>query len=436
MTSDYQRTLNWLYALEAAKGMDFKLERVALALQRLGDPHRRFASVHIGGTNGKGSVAAMLHAVLLAAGHRPGLYISPHLVRFTERIRVGEEEIPEACVVDLVGEIQRRVTSRGIELTFFELVTVMAFLHFARQGVEIAVVEVGLGGRLDATNVIDPLLAVITTIGLDHTEYLGNSLAAVAAEKGGIIKPGRPLVLGRLRPEAAEVLRRIAAARGAPTAEAGRDYSLVPEGGLWRFEGMGWELPRLAVGLEGGFQRENAATALAALARLRTHVSLDEKAVRAGLLRVRWPGRFQRVAREPLVILDGAHNLDGVAALVHELDRTLAGRRLHVLFAVMRDKPWRAMVDLLGPLCSTATLTEVFPPRGEQAAPVCQAFRAHCVAECVPDPTRAWERVRERALREDAVLVTGSLFLVGAVLPLCSALQERSDAAPVGVLHP
>ena len=173
--TEYQRTLEWLYALEAAKGMDFKLERVALALQRLGDPQRRFASLHIAGTNGKGSVAAMLHAVLGAGGYRVGLYTSPHLVELhrtdpgRRRRRSREDE-----VVALADEIRAAATARGIDLTFFEFVTVMAFLHFARRGVDVAVVEVGLGGRLDATNVVDPLAAVITTIGLDHTQWLGD----------------------------------------------------------------------------------------------------------------------------------------------------------------------------------------------------------------------------------------------------------------------
>src|SRR5262245_61109093 len=167
-TTDYADTLAWLYALEAAKGMDFKLERVALALRNLGEPQTRYPSIHIGGTNGKGSVAAMTHAVLGAAGYRCGLYVSPHLVSFSERIRVGPTPISEAEVVELAREIRAAATSKGIDLTFFEFVTVMAFLHFARSAVEVAVIEVGLGGRLDATNVIEPLVAVITSIDLDH----------------------------------------------------------------------------------------------------------------------------------------------------------------------------------------------------------------------------------------------------------------------------
>ena len=194
--NDYQRTLDWLYALEAAKGMDFKLERVSLALQRLGEPQRAYPALHIAGTNGKGSVAAMLDACLGAAGYRVGRYTSPHLVELGERIAVAGVPMSREALVATAEEVRAVTLAHGIGLTFFEILTVMAFVHFARVGVEVAVVEVGLGGRLDATNVIDPLAAAITTIGRDHTEWLGDSLAQIALEKGGIIKPGRPVVLG------------------------------------------------------------------------------------------------------------------------------------------------------------------------------------------------------------------------------------------------
>src|SRR5574337_1347627 len=204
--SAYADVLASLYRLEAARGMDFKLERVTLALKSLGDPHRRFAAIHIAGTNGKGSVAAMLHAICCAAGYRVGLYTSPHLVSFTERIRVGTEMISEEEVVTLARDIRGAATVRGIDLTFFEFVTVMAFLHFARCGIDLAIVEVGLGGRLDATNVLDPEVTVITSIGLDHQEFLGSTLASVAYEKAGIIKPGTPVVVGNVPPEADGVI--------------------------------------------------------------------------------------------------------------------------------------------------------------------------------------------------------------------------------------
>jgi dihydrofolate synthase/folylpolyglutamate synthase len=424
----YERVLRWLYTLEAAKGMDFKLERVGLALRRLDDPHERFAAVHVAGTNGKGSTAAMIEAILSRAGHRVGLYTSPHLVSFRERIRIGGEEISEDEVVDLTGEIQR---AGAIDLTFFEFVTVMAFLHFARRGVDAAVVEVGLGGRLDATNVIDPRVSVVTTVGIDHTEYLGRSLRSIASEKGGIIKPRRPVVLGRVRPTAARVLRRLACEAGAPVSEAGVHYSMS-DGEEPTFRGLGWTLESLRLGLRGAHQRENAATALAALALVRDELPVSEASIREGLARVHWPGRFEIVAEEPTTILDGAHNADGARVLRREVEALLDGRALHVLFAVMKDKDWRPMVRQIAPLCASVTVSQVLPPRGHDPEPVADYFRRWCEARVERNPAAAWQAIRRGAGSRDAILATGSLFLVGAVRPLCalrSPLEGPSTAA-------
>ena len=453
--TEYQRTIEWLYALEAAKGMDFKLERVALALHRLGDPQRRFASLHLAGTNGKGSVAAMLDAVLSAAGYRVGLYTSPHLIDLTERIQVGGTAIAPEAVVDLAAEIRAVAAGRGIDLTFFEFLTVMAFLHFARRGVEVAVVEVGLGGRLDATNVVDPLAAVITTIGFDHMQWLGHTVGAIAAEKGGIIKPGRPVVLGRIDGEAAATLQAIAAARGAALVAAGRDYGIEsspvgaalgrpvhavitagpPKGGPYTFEGLGWRLCDLSVGLRGAHQVDNAGTALAVLAAVRETLPVGEDAVRRGLAAVRWPGRLDVVSTSPLTILDGAHNADGVTALARELPALLGGRPMHLLFAVMGDKDWRPMVERLAPLCASAVVTEVLRPRGAPAAEVAAAFAPRCPVVAEPDLERAWLRVAARAGAEQAIVAAGSLFLIGALYAAVLPARLRPADLP-GMLHP
>lgn len=427
--TEYERTLAWLYTLEAAKGMDFKLERIALALEHLGNPHRSFRSLHIAGTNGKGSVAAMLHAVLLAAGYRAGLYVSPHLVRFGERIRVDRSEIAEEDVVALTKEIQRTVTTRGIDLTFFEFVTVMAFLYFARSGVDVAVVEVGLGGRLDATNVITPEVSVITTIGRDHTRYLGRSLASVATEKAGVIKPRRPVVLGPLRPRAREVVRRIAAERRAPIIESGQDYTISLDHEP-TFHCGDWSFPRLPLALRGTFQRENAGTALAALYSARESIPVPEEAIRTGLGSVRWPGRFEVVRSDPLIILDGAHNSDGITAVMREAHLLGRNRFLHVLFAVMQDKDWRSMIKILGPFCASATVTEVLPPRGLKAEKAAKQFSQYCPTVCDPNPASAWRQLLERVGLGDTVLATGSLFLVGALYPLVSTPERPGVSGP------
>ncbi len=432
--TEYDRTVEWLYALEAARGMDFKLERVSLTLQRLGDPQGCFPILHVAGTNGKGSVAAMMHAMLSAAGYRVGLYTSPHLIDLTERICIGAEEIEPAEVVGLAADVRAAAAARGIDLTFFEILTVMAFLHFARRRVDAAVVEVGLGGRLDATNVVDPAVAVVTTIGCDHTEWLGDTLAQIAAEKGGIIKPGRPVVLGRIDGEALDVLVRIAAERGAPLLARGSAYRGGAGPGV-HFEGLGWHLRELDIALRGEHQRDNAATALAALAAVRDRLPVGEAAIRRGLATVHWPGRLDVVASEPLTVLDGAHNLDGTKALGRALPELVAGRPVHVLFAVMGDKDWRPMVDHLAPRCASAVVTEVLRPRGAPAAIVADAFRRHCPTAAEPDPVRAWRLIATHARPNEAILATGSLFLVGALYAGVLPAALRLPDAP-GALHP
>lgn len=435
--SEYANVLDSLYRLEAAKGMDFKLERVALALKSLGDPQKRFAAVHIAGTNGKGSVAAMLHAIFHTAGYRVGLYTSPHLVSFTERIRVGTEMIAEDEVVALAREIWTAATVRGIELTFFEFVTVMAFLHFTRCDVELAVVEVGLGGRLDATNVLDPEVAVITTIGLDHQEFLGDTLASIAREKAGIIKPGRPVVVGNVGADADVVLSAIAAERNAPRFRFGRDFA-VSDSMPFRFSGMGCDVQDLRVALRGSYQQDNAATAIAAALQLRHRFPLGADAIRLALGNVRWPGRLEVVQARPLVVLDGAHNPDGMAALVRDLPALLGKRNVHLLFGVMRDKSWKPMVQTIAPQVSSATVTTVLPPRGESPELLARAFASYCPVRIAAEPLAALEALLDSVGSEECVLVSGSLFLVGAIYPYF--LRRRGQPAlfssETASLHP
>lgn len=435
--SAYADVLASLYRLEAARGMDFTLDRVALALKNLGDPHRRFRAIHVAGTNGKGSVAAMLHTIFSAAGYRVGLYTSPHLVSFTERIRAGMETISEEDVVALAREIRSAATVRGIDLTFFEFVTVMAFLHFARCGIDLAIVEVGLGGRLDATNVLDPEVAIVTSIGLDHQEFLGATLASVAREKAGIIKPGRPVIVGNVPPEAQEVLGEVAAARHALMYRSGRDFS-VSGTTPFRFIGMGHDVADLRPALRGSYQRDNAATAIAAVLQLQRTYPVAIEAIRLGLEAVRWPGRLDVVQESPLVVLDGAHNLDGIAALAAELPAIVGGRAVHLLFGVMRDKQWRPMVEAIAPCVSSATLTRVRPPRGEAPELLAQAFSRHCPVRVTPQPLAAFESLLGSVTDRESIVVTGSLFLVGAIYPYFlrqDGTQGLFGRAPAG-LHP
>jgi dihydrofolate synthase/folylpolyglutamate synthase len=337
-------------------------------------------------------------------------------VSFTERIRTGAETIAEADVVDLAREIRAAATIRGIDLTFFEFITVMAFLHFARRGVDLAVVEVGLGGRLDATNVLDPEVAVITGIGLDHEEFLGSTVASVAGEKAGIIKPGRPVIVGPVPHAAHDVIERTATQRGAAAFWAGRDFSVSDTTPFW-FSGMGCKLGDLTLALRGAYQRGNAAAAIAAAVQLRRTFPITDAAVQRGLAGVRWPGRLDVVQAAPLVVLDGAHNADGAATLRNELPPIVGARPVHLLFGVMRDKRWQRMVEALGPMVSSATLTTALPPRAESPELLARAFERYCPVAVVPEPVQALGTLMQSVDSDAAILVTGSLFLVGAIYP-------------------
>ena len=408
MTRDrYAETVAYLQGLEAATGWDLKLERVRAALDRLGHPERALPAIHVAGTNGKGSVAALCESVLRAAGHRTGLYTSPHLVDLVERIRAGGATIPRGTVVELVDELRGRLA--GLGLTHFEFVTVLAFVWFARIGVDVAVVEVGLGGRLDATNVVPSQVSVVTPVAMDHEAHLGTDLATIAAEKAGIVKPGVPVCLGPQPPEAAAVLRRTAAQVGAPLLQAGVDGRL--DGDVFEGGGVRWD--GLSVRLAGGFQRDNAEVTLLALASVRERWPCPPAAVRAGLAGVQWPGRLAVLEGTPPVVLDGAHNPAAAAAAAAELPALLRGRPTTLVFAVMADKAW---VDVLAPLRALATRAIVTSVGARAVRPETLAAALAPDLPCLvePDPRQAVRRAMDGAGADGIVLVAGSLFLVGA----------------------
>ena len=438
-TGAYEDTLAYLTGLEVSAGWDLKLERMRAALERRGHPEARFPAIHVAGTNGKGSAAAMLDAVLTAAGYRTGLYTSPHLVDFTERIRAGGRTIPRARVVDLVGELRADLEAARIPLTHFEFATLLACEWFARIGVDIGVIEVGLGGRLDATNLVRPIVTAITSIALDHEEYLGTDVVSIAAEKAGIAKPGVPLVIGRLPAEAEAVVAARASAVGAPVVRAGVDGVLAdtPDGLAFRGpHGVRWEGLRLA--LAGTFQRDNAAVALTALALAGAAFPCPPAAVRAGLAGVRWPGRLAVLGRSPLIVADGAHNPAGAAALARELPSVVGDRRVTLVFAVMADKAWPAMLAILGPHVARAIVTRV-GRRGLDPERVAERLAGRLPVEAVPEPGAALRAALAGAGPGDAILVTGSLFLVGEAYKLIGggqALFEPWQAPGPGGTEP
>jgi dihydrofolate synthase/folylpolyglutamate synthase len=419
----YRAALDYLTRLEVTAGWDLKLERMRAAVARRGHPERAWPAVHVAGTNGKGSTAAMVEAILRASGRRTGLYTSPHLVDFTERMRVDGRTIPRADVVALVDELRADLDEAGIALTHFEFVTLMAFEWFRRISIDVGVIEVGLGGRLDATNVIAPAVTAITHIALDHEEYLGRTIPEVAGEKAGILKPGVPAVLGRLAPEAEATVLARAAAVGAPVLRAGHDGELSEAGGALAFRGPDVAWSGLRLGMPGAFQRANAEVALLVVAALRDRLRCDEDAVRRGLAAAVWPGRLAVVRRAPLVLLDGAHNPAGAAALARELPGLLAGQAATLVFAVMRDKEWRGILDRLLPHVRRVVVTRV-GPRGAAPDDVAAAIADRVPVRVVEDAAAAVAETVAAAGPDEAVLVTGSLYLVGAAY---AALSEEGE---------
>jgi len=379
--------------------MRFGLERMERALDALGHPERGYAVLHVGGTNGKGSTCAMAAAALEAAGHRVGLYTSPHLVRFNERIQVEGAPIDDAALAAAIDEIRRAcpwhdAAGDGERLTYFEFATLAGLLHFARAGVGAAVVEVGLGGRFDATNAIVPRVTAIARIGLDHTQLLGDTVEQIAFEKAGIFKPGVPAVVhGRQPPGALETLRAEAARRGAPFTVAAAEYPG-------------------AISLPGPHQRGNAALADAALRALAgTGVALPEDAIARGIATARWPGRLEELGG---VLLDGAHNPQGAAALAAALQALHPGRPVELVLGVLADKDHSGMLAALVPAARRVHAVTPSSPRARPASELARAATAagadaHAHASVAEAVACARAAARDGAL----VCVAGSLYLVG-----------------------
>jgi dihydrofolate synthase / folylpolyglutamate synthase len=375
------------------------LERVERALDALGRPELGLAVLHVAGTNGKGSTCAMAAAALAAAGHRVGLYTSPHLVRFHERIALDGQPISDEALARLAAELRRACPwhdagGEGERLTYFEFATLLALLHFAREGVGAAVLEVGLGGRFDATNAVRPLACAVARIGLDHTEILGPTLDAIAREKAGIFKAGVPAAVAHDQPpEALAALREEAVRRGAPLT--------VVE--------APWTGP---VALPGPHQRGNAALAAAALRLLAgAGLPVPEEAIARGIATARWPGRLETVGG---VLLDGAHNPDGAAALAAALEALHPGRPVELVFGVLADKDHEGMLRALAPAVRALHLLAPRSPRGRAPATYLDLARSLCPAADVhASAADAIACAREAAGRVGITCVAGSLYLVG-----------------------
>ena len=420
---DYRQSLDFLYGLQRF-GIKLGLENIRALLARLDHPERSFPVLHVAGTNGKGSVSACLAEILQQAGYRVGLYTSPHLHDFTERIRVNGRAIDEREVARLTAWIRQRCT--GIPATFFEFTTALALHHFRREEIDFAVLEVGMGGRLDATNAVSPRLCVLTPICTDHAEHLGEDLAAIAAEKGGIIKPGVPVVIGPQPPAALAVLQHIARERRAPTFLFGTDFQPLPRGAAFDFSGPGLHLTDLQPGLPGQHQQQNLATALCAAALLRQQgVLIGEPALRRGVERVRWPGRLEWWGTERKILLDGAHNGGGARVLAAYLQSLPRLRGVHWVAGLKGDKQ---VAEILSPLLPFArALYCTRPPVETAVAPeelAARGAQAGVNSTLYPSPATALQAALAARRSGEIVLVAGSLFLVAAAREILLT-QER-----------
>ncbi|HEY6365671.1 MAG TPA: folylpolyglutamate synthase/dihydrofolate synthase family protein [Candidatus Binatia bacterium] len=424
----YSEILNRIYNLRGGV-IDLRLDRMSQALSLFDHPERKFPSFHIAGTNGKGSTAAMLHAILSISGYRVALYTSPHLVSFTERIRVGHEEITPDEVVALANEVWDRTVPGNIPLTFFEFVTVMAFIHFARRQIDVAVVEVGLGGRLDATNLVRSVVSLISTISRDHEAYLGSDLLSIGREKGGIIKKGVPVVCGALPTEVRALLKNIADNHDAPSYFLDHHFTFsLKNKNLFDYTGIKWRLTHLDVALRGRHQRRNAALALAGLEVAADAFPVQEGTLREGLKSVRWPGRFEIFHDHATIVLDGAHNGEGVRALIEELENFRKQRRVKLLFACMEDKDWRLMLENLSEVADEIVLTRVNMERCADPHRLASQLGGKVPHRAIENARSALEYALDRATSNDLIVVAGSLYLIGEIRAI---LQPMAAAKSV-----
>jgi dihydrofolate synthase/folylpolyglutamate synthase len=385
------------------------LERIQQMAEALGNPHRRLRFIHVAGTNGKGSTCAMLESIYRQTGLRTGLFTSPHLVAFSERIQVNRKPISETDVARITRRLSPLLDDfpQDGHPTFFEVVTAMALVYFAEQNCDLVIWETGLGGRLDATNIVTPLASIITNIHFDHEKWLGNTLAQIAFEKAGIIKPGVPAITGTDLPEPLDVIIRVARQKGAPL------RIVAPEEAR---KGLAAEAP---LPLLGAHQRRNAATAIAAVEVLQDVLPVSDAQLREGLARVSWPGRLQRIQKPDgrSFILDGAHNPAGIQALCDALQELYPGRHPALVVGILRDKDYSHMCQMLAPLAGRMALVNVHSERTAAAVELREAcLQAHPKAEitCHPTLSEALASIEDEPL----VVITGSLYLVGEALEL------------------
>jgi dihydrofolate synthase / folylpolyglutamate synthase len=421
---NYPDSVQFLYALgNEIKTAKFGLERIRTVLEALGNPQDRCRFVHVAGTNGKGSTCAMIESALRAAGHRTGLFISPHLSSPTERISICGTPVSAkvfARAFNRVHEVAEDLLDSGaidLHTTYFETVTAMAFLVFAEERTSMVTLEVGLGGRLDATNVVRPEIAVITPVDFDHEAFLGRSLEAIAGEKAGILKTGVPAVLSRQHPEAERVIANRATELGIRVERAADwticDLQLSPRGSKFHLISPARSRLEISCPLAGEHQVENAVTAATTLFQL----GVPEGAIQEGIATARWPGRLDRLSERPEILVDGAHNPAGAQALAAYLNRFYSAKRVRLIYGAMRDKAVEEVCGILFPRAHQVIATAPEQPRALHPEAI-RKMTEHPNLRVAPTLAEALEMARTATDEEDTILITGSLYLVGEALDL------------------
>jgi dihydrofolate synthase/folylpolyglutamate synthase len=396
-------------------GIKLGLSTIKRILAGLGNPQDTFACIHVAGTNGKGSVASSLASILHRNGYKTGLYTSPHLVRFNERIQVNNRPVTNEKVVTSYSAVKDAHFGKR-DPTFFEFTTAMALFEFAAQKVDWAVIETGMGGRLDATNIINPALSIITNISLEHRAYLGNTLAQIAREKAGIIKKHTPLVTGVRQKKAFAEIKRIAAGKEAPLFRLGTDFKVRRnQGQTFSYYGIRNVWHNLQTALPGSYQVDNAALVLAACELIgKNNATITRNNIQEGLSKNHWPGRLEIVSNNPFIILDGAHNLAAARNLAKFLSTNLAGKAITLVVGILDDKPYKAMLkSLLTPvhrvILTRAKIDRALEP--ERLYDVAQNLNADAVI--IPDVEQAIKKAVETTPRHGAICIAGSLYVVG-----------------------
>ena len=415
----YKEAVNFLYSLQKF-GIKFGLSSTSNLLEKLGNPHIGRRYIHIGGTNGKGSVSAFIAEILHKAGFKVGLYTSPHLVSFTERFRINNKKISHNDVIHFLNIILQAINTNDLP-TYFETTTAMALLYFADKNTDIDIIEVGMGGTLDATNIIFPMISIITNVGMDHTEYLGNTIEKIAADKAGIIKPNIPIITGAHNKKALSVLEKKASEISAPLTRIGKDVRYRMIRNSFNYYGKLFRLNNIKLGLHGDFQAKNAAIAFAAIESLREYgLQIEENHLRSGAKDTIWPGRFHMIKKDGYTfLLDGAHNFPAINELRNSLQKKFPTQKLILILGIMKDKDIKSIIKAIVPIAKYVYYTS---PKYERSAKP-EQLATEAANLCIPGEIScsiedAIYKAKKMSEKSDLIVITGSFFTIGEAISL------------------